>query len=83
MKINNELKEKYGYSIKVFDCFRPKPYQQRLWDIVPDPDYVTPPNKGSMHSRGLAVDLTIADKNGVDLDMGTAYDFWQRSPSGL
>ena len=76
VKINNELKEKYGYSIKVFDCFRPKPYQQRLWDMVPDPDYVTPPNKGSMHSRGLAVDLTIVDKNGVDLDMGTAYDFF-------
>jgi zinc D-Ala-D-Ala dipeptidase len=74
--IHQELKEKYGYGIKVFDCFRPKPYQQRLWDIVPDPDYVTPPHKGSMHSRGLAVDLTIVDKNGVDLDMGTEYDFF-------
>jgi len=76
IKIHNELKEKYGYSIKVFDCFRPKPYQQRLWDIVPNPDYVTPPNKGSMHSRGLAVDLTIVDKNGAELDMGTEYDFF-------
>ncbi len=76
VKINDELKEKYSYRIKVFDCFRPKPYQQRLWDIVPDPDYVTPPNKGSMHSRGLAVDLTIVDKKGLDLDMGTAYDFF-------
>ena len=74
--IQKELKGKYGYSIKVFDCFRPKPYQQRLWDMVPDPDYVTPPNKGSMHSRGLAVDLTIVDKNGNDLDMGTEYDFF-------
>ncbi|MFZ1748815.1 MAG: M15 family metallopeptidase, partial [Saprospiraceae bacterium] len=43
------LNQKYGYRIKVFDCFRPRPYQQRLWDIVPDPNYVTPPNKGSMH----------------------------------
>ena len=76
MKAHNDLKEQYGYGLKVFDCFRPRPYQQRLWDIVPDPDYVTPPNKGSMHSRGLAVDLTIVDEKGKDLDMGTPYDFF-------
>lgn len=76
MAIQAELKETHGYSIKLFDCFRPRPYQQRLWDAVPDPDYVTPPAKGSMHSRGLAVDLTIADKNGRELDMGTEYDFF-------
>jgi zinc D-Ala-D-Ala dipeptidase len=74
--IQQEFKEKYGYGIKLFDCFRPRPYQQRLWDIVPDPDYVTPPHKGSMHSRGLAVDLTLVDKNGKELDMGTAFDFF-------
>ena len=75
-KIRKELNEKYGYGIRLFDCFRPRPYQQRLWDAVPDPDYVTPPNKGSMHSRGLAVDLTITDAKGRDLDMGTAYDYF-------
>jgi D-alanyl-D-alanine dipeptidase len=76
LKVHNELKEKYGYGLKVFDCFRPRPYQQRLWDIVPNPDYVTPPNKGSMHSRGLAVDLTIVDDKGKELDMGTPYDYF-------
>jgi D-alanyl-D-alanine dipeptidase len=75
-KIKKELEEKYGYGIRLFDCFRPRPYQQRLWDAVPDPDYVTPPQKGSMHSRGLAVDLTITDASGNDLDMGTAYDYF-------
>lgn len=77
-KIRNELNEKYGYGIRLFDCFRPRPYQQRLWDAVPDPDYVTPPQKGSMHSRGLAVDLTITDAKGRDLDMGSAYDYFGR-----
>lgn len=76
LEIHNVLKEKHGYGIKVFDCFRPRPYQQRLWDIMPNPSYVTPPEKGSMHSRGLAVDLTIVDKNGKELDMGTPYDFF-------
>ena len=29
-----------------------------------------------MHNRGLAVDLTIVDENGKELDMGTDYDFF-------
>ncbi len=67
-------KKKMG--LKMFDCYRPRPYQQRLWDKVPNPDYVTPPAKGSMHSRGAAVDLTIVDAQGKELDMGTPYDFF-------
>lgn len=70
--------QKKGLGLKMFDCYRPRPYQQRLWDKVPDPDYVTPPAKGSMHSRGAAVDLTIVDKDGKELDMGTPYDFFGR-----
>jgi zinc D-Ala-D-Ala dipeptidase len=64
-----------GYGgFKMFDCYRPKPYQQRLWNKVPDDRYVTPPWKGSQHTRGLAVDITIVDKNGNELDMGTPFD---------
>jgi len=68
--------QKQGLGLKMFDCYRPRPYQQRLWDKVPNPDYVTPPTKGSMHSRGAAVDLTIVDAQGKELDMGTTYDFF-------
>ena len=68
--------QKKGFGLKMFDCYRPRPYQQRLWDKVPDPNYVTPPTKGSMHSRGAAVDLTIVDAQGRELNMGTAYDFF-------
>lgn len=60
----------------MFDCYRPRPYQQRLWDKKSDPNYVTPPAQGSMHSRGAAVDLTLVDAKGVELDMGTPYDFF-------
>lgn len=76
-KAQKILKAK-GLGLKMFDCYRPKPYQQRLWDKVPNPDYVTPPAKGSMHSRGAAVDLTIVDQQGKELDMGTPYDFFGR-----
>lgn len=68
--------QKRGLGLKMFDCYRPRPYQQRLWDKVPNPDYVTPPAKGSMHSRGAAVDLTIVDAKGKELEMGTPYDFF-------
>lgn len=68
--------QKKNMGLKMFDCYRPRPYQQRLWDKVPNPDYVTPPAKGSMHSRGAAVDLTIVDAQGKELDMGTPYDFF-------
>lgn len=71
--------KKKGLGLKMFDCYRPRPYQQRLWDKVPNPDYVTPPAKGSMHSRGAAVDLTIVDAKGKELDMGTPYDFFGRA----
>ncbi|MFM2395209.1 MAG: hypothetical protein RLZZ546_3192 [Bacteroidota bacterium] len=70
------LQTKYKLGLKMFDCYRPRPAQQRLWDVVPNPDYVTPPSKGSMHNRGLAVDLTLVDQNGKELDMGTPYDFF-------
>lgn len=77
-KAHKALKVK-GLGLKMFDCYRPKPYQQRLWDKVPNPDYVTPPAKGSMHSRGAAVDLTIVDAEGKELDMGTPYDFFGKA----
>lgn len=75
VKAHKKLQTK-GLGIKVYDCYRPQPCQQRLWDKVPNPDYVTPPAKGSMHSRGAAVDLTIVDAKGQELDMGTTYDFF-------
>ena len=73
--LNEELRTK-GYAIKLFDCYRPAPAQQKLWDKVPDRNYVAPPWEGSMHTRGVAVDLTLTKKGGAELDMGTGYDFF-------
>ncbi len=72
----DEIKSKYGYGIKLLDCYRPRPFQQRLWDVMPDKNYVAPPEKGSMHSRGTAIDLTLVDSEGEELDMGTPFDFF-------
>ena len=53
--------QKQGYGLKMFDCYRPAPVQERLWAKMPDARYVTNPRKGSMHGRGGAADLTIVD----------------------
>ncbi len=74
IKVHEDAKELGLGGLKIFDCYRPRPYQQKLWDIVPDPRFVSPPNKGSMHGRGAAVDLTLVDTDGKELDMGTDFD---------
>jgi D-alanyl-D-alanine dipeptidase len=65
---------KMGYKIKIFDCYRPLDIQKRMWKIVPNPSYVADPSKGSIHNRGGAVDITLVDAKGKELDMGTSFD---------
>ncbi len=65
-----------GYRIKLFDCYRPLDIQKRMWKIVSNPKYVADPAKGSIHNRGGAVDITLIDENGTELDMGTSFDFF-------
>jgi zinc D-Ala-D-Ala dipeptidase len=60
--------------LRVYDAFRPNEAQQKLWNHTPDPNFLADPAKGSPHSRGVAIDLTLADKSGKPLDMGTAFD---------
>jgi D-alanyl-D-alanine dipeptidase len=67
---------KKGYKIKFFDCYRPLDIQKKMWKIVSNPSYVADPSKGSIHNRGGAVDITLVDSNGKELDMGTAFDFF-------
>jgi len=63
-----------GFKLKVFDGYRPPQAQEILWKHLPDPRYVADIVQGSSHSRGVAVDLTLVDEQGLDLDMGTAFD---------
>ena len=72
---NKEFMRK-GYRIKFFDCYRPNSVQYKMWDIVPNPQYVANPVKGSIHNKGGAVDITLEDLEGNELDMGTDFDFF-------
>lgn len=67
-----------GWSLKVFDGARPRRVQWIMWRLVKgtaQQKYVASPGRGSIHNYGSAVDLTICDAQGADLDMGTPYDF--------
>ena len=70
------LARRIGLRLKVYDAFRPAEAQWVLWRHLPDPDYIADPRRGSPHSMGAAVDLTLieAPAGGPGLDMGTGFD---------
>lgn len=77
----NQRFMKKGIKIKLYDCYRPLDIQKRMWAIVSDPQYVANPSKGSIHNRGGAVDITLVDFEGKELDMGTSFDFFGKEAS--
>lgn len=68
------LVQAQGLRLKIFDAFRPHEAQVLLWNSAPDKAYVADPALGSNHTRGVAVDLTLVDAQGHELDMGTGFD---------
>lgn len=66
--------EKEGLGLKIFDGYRPLSVQKKMWARVPIEGYVANPAKGSNHNRGAAVDVTLVDKDGRELEMPSAYD---------
>jgi D-alanyl-D-alanine dipeptidase len=69
-----ELARPLGLRFKIFDAFRPTEAQWKLWAAHPSTEFVADPRRGSPHSRGAAVDLTLVDGAGAELDMGTDFD---------
>jgi zinc D-Ala-D-Ala dipeptidase len=63
-----------GLRLKIFDAYRPTEAQWVMWNHTPDPEFLADPRRGSPHARGAAVDLTLIDGNGREIDMGTGFD---------
>ncbi len=64
-------------SLLVLDALRPQRVQERMWKALegtPLTEYLADPARGSIHSFGMAVDVTIVDAGGAELDMGTHFD---------
>jgi D-alanyl-D-alanine dipeptidase len=66
------------YKLIVYDAARPQWAQEIMWNKVKDTPmkrYVSNPQRISMHTYGVAVDVSILDTNNKELDMGTPVDF--------
>jgi D-alanyl-D-alanine dipeptidase len=68
------LAKAVGLRLKIYDAFRPTEAQWKMWNHTPDPEFLADPRRGSPHSRGAAVDLTLIATDGTALDMGTPFD---------
>jgi D-alanyl-D-alanine dipeptidase len=66
--------QQMGLGLKIWDAYRPLSVQRKFWEYCPDPRYVAPPEKGSRHNRGAAVDVTLVDAEGNELEMPTGFD---------
>lgn len=67
------------YSLLVYDAVRPLSVQHKMYRVVQNTKYVAyvaNPSRTGLHNYGMAVDLTICNKKGVPLDMGTPFDFF-------
>lgn len=74
LQMASRLAQQAGFTLRIFDAYRPPYAQQLLWQALPNPEYVRDPSLGSHHTRGVAVDLTLLDERGEALDMGTGFD---------
>jgi D-alanyl-D-alanine dipeptidase len=63
-----------GLRLKIWDAYRPLGVQAAMWRAVADPAFIAPPSRGSHHNRGAAVDVTLVDVFGADVEMPTDFD---------
>ncbi len=64
-------------SFVVLDALRPQRVQVQMFNALAGTGlemYVANPARGSIHSFGMAVDLSLIDEKGEQLDMGTGFD---------
>ncbi|MEJ2156410.1 MAG: M15 family metallopeptidase [Desulfobacteraceae bacterium] len=73
-RAQKRLRSKHaGYALLILDAARPRSVSRRMYDQMKGTRYerfVANPEKGSMHNFGVAVDITVVDDAGRELDMG-------------
>ena len=88
LKVAADRLRRDGYLLVFWDCYRPHAVQVRMFEIVPDPNWVARPGPyATSHEAGRSVDITLAyQQTGRScpaapriqgqclLDMGTGFD---------
>lgn len=64
------------YGLKIWDAYRPLAAQMELWRKSHNGSYVADPEtgNGSLHTWGVAVDATLVDEHGADVEMPSKFD---------
>ena len=67
---------RYQYGLKIWDAYRPVAVQAKLWEASHNSDYVADPESGagSLHSWGIAVDVTLVDSWNNPVRMPSDFD---------
>lgn len=77
-RVAQNLKQiKPGWKLLLLDCLRPRSVQYEIWEMIKGTEasrYFADPARGSVHNYGFAVDLTLLDADGQEVDMGTIFD---------
>ena len=63
-----------GLRLVAWDCTRPAAAQQALFAAFPHPGSVADPARGSLHQRGVAIDLGLAALDGSPVPLPTPFD---------
>lgn len=74
MQVQESLREQ-GLSLKIWDAFRPAAAQNSIWEAYPNATFITNPAVTyADNTYGSAVDITVVDADGVELEMPTGFD---------
>jgi len=77
-KACKQLRAQYPHlQFHIWDALRPRHVQALFYkhlEDTPFQNYVAPPEPGSLHNFGMAMDLTLQTRDGKLLDMGTDFD---------
>ena len=67
--------------MKIFDAYRPLSVQQKLYDSTPChlKEFVAKPSSNAKHSKGIAVDCTLIDIDGIEISMPSEFDEFNSS----
>ena len=77
-RVAERLRQEDGTRLVAYDCYRPHAVQKQMWELFPKPGYVADPKGGSVHNRGGAIDLSLADRDGKPLPMPSGFDEFTR-----
>ncbi len=70
----NEIVKEHGCRIKVWDAYRSEKDHKLLFETAKNSYYFIDARIGSNHTRGAAVDVTLVDDVGNELDMPSKFD---------